>query len=64
MMKYYVIQTKGNTENIVKVFSNEKEAKEYGKEYFSRLNPGDGVITVEGIADGNANRKIVAGWHH
>jgi len=62
-MRYFVILTSGNTEKVIKAFDNQSEAVAFGNDYFSKLNPGDGVITVEGIREGSAQRKIISGWH-
>lgn len=62
-MQYHVVLTQGNTEKSVKVFDDKAEAIDFGQQFFSTLKPGDGVVTVEGIAPGNPNRRIVDGWH-
>ena len=62
-MRYYVILTKGNTENAIKAFDDQSEAVAFGHVFFSGMKPGDGVLSVEGITEGDANRRLVYGWH-
>lgn len=62
-MKFHVILTKGNAEQNIKAFNDKDEAISFGKNYFDKMNPGDGVITVEGIEVGNPQRKVITGWH-
>ena len=68
-MKYAVIKTLGNDEQVLKWFQSKDEAIDYGRDYFSSMRPGDGVLTVEGFrTDENgkitgAQRQMIIGWH-
>ena len=62
-MRYYVILTKGNREKVIRAFESQSEAVRFGKSYFSKLQPGDGVITIEDIREGDPQHRIVSGWH-
>lgn len=68
-IKYAVIQTLGNQETAIKWFRDKDEATAFGRDYFAKMRPGDGTLTVEGFSmseDGKTispQRRIYDGWH-
>ena len=62
-MRYAAVKTLGNDEHILKWFESKDEAIIFGRDYFNGMQPGDGVITIEGIRDGDPQHRIVSGWH-
>ena len=62
-MQYSVVLTKDNDEFRIMTFSTLHAATVYGRQYFSTLQPGAGIVTIEGTVNGNPQRMIFDGWH-